>query len=567
LTVVGFGRSLTQLTDFARYSRPGMAETAARSDAASSGTVESDELAIVDETLPTEAPDEDAPEPPSAGRSERFHALVDRVRAEPAVVLLCLAIVVWFVMFGRLIWLRHARFATFDFDLGHHDQAIWLLAHGKGFITVSGMPVLGHHLTLAYFALAPLYWLGGGPQLINLLQIAALALSAVPIFLYARDRLGNGWLALTFGVAWLLNPTVQWLCWEAFHPETMAIPFVLMTWLMASRNRRGWYWIFLVAALTWKEDIALAVIGIGIVLLVRKQRRLGLLTIAVGVVWFLVAYGIVMPAFNGGTNHAGIFYGELGDSPSDLIRTTFTDPTLVVDRLQNNDALGYARDLLAPFAFTSLLAPLLLVPAIPQFFANILTNLNFFWSIQFHYAAIIVSFVALSSIDGVARLKSLPVRRFAVGAVAAAALATSVAWGMSPISTQYRNGYWALYTNPRQAAFDAAVDAVPSDAAVSATYNIVPHLSHREQIYTFPNPWFPLNWGVAGVAPDDPDHDHVPAEVDWIVVDRTTHVPDGREEQLIDSLLESDQFVVVSDELGILVARRDEEPAEERKSD
>ncbi len=472
---------------------------------------------------------------------------------------------VWFVVFGRLIWLRHARYATFDFDLGHHDQAIWLLAHGKGFITVSGMPVLGHHLTLAYFAVGPLYWLGGGPQLIDLLQTAALALSAVPLFLYARDRLSNDWLALTFGVAWLLNPTVQWLVWEAWHPETMAIPFLLMTWLMASRRRHGWYWVFLVAALTWKEDIALAVIGVGIVLIVRRQRRLGLLTIAVGAIWFIVAYGIVMPAFNGGTNHAGIFYGELGDSPADLIKTTFTDPGLVVDRLDNNDALGYARDLLAPFAFTSLLAPLLLVPAVPQFFANILTNLNFFWSIQFHYAAIIVAFVALASVDGVARLKGDSLRRFGVGAVAAAALATSVAWGMSPISTQYRNGYWPLTENPREATLDAAVDSVPGDAAVAATYNIVPHLSHRDQIYTFPNPWFPLNWGVAGVAPHDPDHDHVPAEVDWIVVDRTTHVPEGREEQLLDSLVDSGEFEVISDDNGIFVARRIEPPADEPK--
>ena len=544
-----------------------MAETAARPDAASSRSVDSDEL-LVDETLPGEAPDGevfdvDTAEPPATGPSGRFRAAVDRLRAEPAVVLLVVAVIVWFVVFGRLIWLRHARFATFDFDLGHHDQAIWLLAHGKGFITVSGMPVLGHHLTLAYFAVAPLYWIGGGPQLLDLLQTAALAVSAVPIFLYARHRLGNEWLALTFGIAWLLNPTVQWLCWEAWHPDTMAIPFLLMAWLMASRQRHRWYWVFLIAALTWKEDIALAVIGMGIVLLVRKQRRLGVLTMVVGVAWFLVAYGVVMPAFNGGTNHAGIFYGELGDSPADLIKTTFTNPTMVLDRLDNNDALGYARDLLAPFAFTSLLAPLLLVPAIPQFFANILTNLNFFWSIQFHYAATIVAFVALASIDGVARLKALPVRRFAVGAVAAASLATSVAWGMSPISTQYRNGYWALYANPRQTEFDAAVDAVPSDAAVAATYNIVPHLSHREQIYTFPNPWFPLNWGVAGDAPDDPDHDHVPSEVDWLVVDRTTHVPDGREEQLIDSLLDSGEFVVVSDESGILVARRDEPPGDQ----
>ena len=137
---------------------------------------------------------------------------------------------------------------------------------------------------------------------------------------------------------------------------------------------------------------------------------------------------------------------------------------------------------------------------------------------------------------------------------------------MSPISTQYRNGYWPLDANPRQAMLDAVVDSVPGDAAVAATYNIVPHLSHREQIYTFPNPWFPLNWGVAGVAPHDPDHDHVPAEVDWIVVDRTTHVPEGREEQLIDSLLDSGEFEVVSDEAGIFVARRVEPPADDDPS-
>jgi uncharacterized membrane protein len=545
-----------------------MAETAARSDAASSGTVESDEL-TVDEELPTDAPADVVADAPAPGRWDRLGvgvgALVDRARAEPAVVLLAVAIGVWMVVFGRLIWLRHARFATFDFDLGHHDQAIWLLAHGKGFITVSGMPVLGHHLTLAYFAVAPLYWLGGGPQLLDVLQTAALALSAVPVFLYARDRLGNEWLALTFGVAWLLNPTVQWLCWEAWHPETMAIPFLLMAWLMASRKRHVWYWIFLLVSLTWKEDIALAVVGLGIVLLVRRQRRLGVLTMAVGAAWFIFAFGVAMPAFNGGMNQAMIFYGELGDSPSELIKTTFTNPTMVIDRLQDNDALGYARDLLAPFAFTALLAPLLLVPAVPQFFANILTNLNFFWSIQFHYAAIIVAFVAIASIDGVARLKSLPLRRFAVGAVAAAALATSVAWGMSPISTQYRTGYWALDANVRQGELEAAVDEVPSGASVSATYNLVPHLSHREQIYTFPNPWFPLNWGVAGVAPHDPSHDHVPAEVDWIVVDRTTHVPEGREEQLIDSLLDSGEFVEVSDQSGILVARRAEPPGDDGK--
>ncbi len=496
----------------------------------------------------------------SASLSDRVIAWV---RLQPAVALLGLAVAVWFVVFGTLVWQRHDRFGTWDFDLGHHDQAIWLLSRGKGFITVSGMPVLGHHFTVAYFALAPLYWLGGGAQLINLIQTAALALSAVPIFLFARDRLGNDWPALAFGVAWLLNPSVQWITWETWHPETMAIPFLLSAYLVAdryvrspTRRRHVMYWAFLLAAMSWKEDIALAVVMLGIVFVLRRHRRLGLATLAVGVVWFVIAYGVAMPHFNGGTNHAGFFYGELGDSPSELAKTAVTDPGLVVERLRGNDALGYARDLLVPFALTPLLSPLLLLVAVPQFFANALTNQTFFYDIRFHYVAVIVAVCALASVEGVARLRPAGLRRFAVGAVGAAALASSVAWGISPISTEFRRGWWPLNGNARQATLEAAVDAVPGGAAVAASYYLVPHLSHREQIYTFPNPWHAANWGVGGVAPHDPNNDHVPAEVEWLVVDTTTHAPGSREELLINELLTTGEFRVLTQEGGIVVAER-----------
>ena len=516
--------------------------------AASPTSLDTDESDVDDHDAELPAAEDHAEEAPAT--------LIDRLRAHPASVVLGLAIAAWCMVFGRLIWQRHARFATFDFDLGHHDQAIWLLAHGKGFITVSGMPVFGHHVTLAYFAVAPLYWLGGGPQLLDLLQTGALGLSAVPIYLYARDRLGNEWQALALGVAWLLNPSVQWLCWEAWHPETMAIPFLLTAYLLATRRQWVWYWVALAAALSWKEDIAIAVAILGIVFTVRGERRVGLATLALGVVWFLVAYGVVMPHFNGGMNQAGIFYGELGDSPGDLVRTTLTNPDLVLDRLRTNDALGYARDLLAPWGFLPVLAPALLAVAAPQFFANILTNANFFYDIRFHYTAIILTMLALASVEGVAWLRRPGLRRFGVGVVAASALATSVAWGISPLSTDYRTGYWPLLGNARQDILDDAVASVPDDAAVAATYYIVPHLSHREQVYTFPNPWIPANWGVAGVAPHDPDSDHTPEEVEWIVIDRTTHGPGSREEVLLGELLGNGEFEVVSDREGIVVARR-----------
>ena len=356
---------------------------------------------VTDPAAPT--PDE-APVPEEERGPRLIERIQTKVRDEPALIGLAAIILIWFIVFERLAWNRHAVFATFDFDLGHHDQAIWLLSHGKGFITVSGMPVLGHHFTVAYFALAPLYWLGGGPQLLILLQNAALAVAAVPIYLLARDLLRNAWWALALAAVWLLNPSVQWLAWETWHPETMAIPFLLTAYLMASRKRWPWYWVLLVVTLAWKEDIAIAVAVLGIILAFRGERRIGLLTFGLAVVWFIVAYGIAMPHFNGGTNHAGTFYGELGESPTEIARTMLTKPDVVIDRLTNNDTLGYARDLLAPFGFLPLLAPLVLI-GLPQFFANVLANANFFWDIRFHYTSMILAALALACVEGVARLR------------------------------------------------------------------------------------------------------------------------------------------------------------------
>ncbi len=480
----------------------------------------------------------------------------ERRRIDAPSVVLAAAIVGWCVVFGRLIWDRHAHFATFDFDLGHHDQALWLLAHGQRFITVSGMPVFGHHTTLAYFGVVPLYWLGGGPQMLDLLQTAALGLSAVPIYLLARQRLRSSWQALGLGLAWLLNPSVQWQCWEAWHPETMAIPFLLTAYLLAVRRDWSWYWIVLVLALAWKEDIALAVVVLGLAFAVTRQPRIGLPTFALGMVWFLVAYGVAMPYFNGGTNHAGTFYGELGASPSELVHTALTNPGLVMARMRNNNTLTYARDLLTPFGFVPLAAPAILAIAIPQFLANSLATADFFYDIRYHYTAVILVALVLASVEGIALSRRVWLRRSAVALVGVSALATSVAWGLSPIGMQYRSGVWPLTGNARQLILDGAVATVPADAAAAATYNIVPHLSQRTRIYTFPNPWIRHNWGVHGIAPKDADREHTPDKVEWIVIDRTTHNPGSREEVLLNQLLTGGEFATVSDQQGIVVARR-----------
>ena len=83
---------------------------------------------------------------------------------------------------------------------------------------------------------------------------------------------------------------------------------------------------------------------------------------------------------------------------------------------------------------------------------------------------------------------------------------------------------------------------------MSATYYLVPHLTHRRLIYEFPNPFRVANWGVHG------EHPGRPEEVDLLVLDTTLN---GDQAPLYESLVEpGGPFTVVYDRDGIVVARR-----------
>ena len=51
--------------------------------------------------------------------------------SHPAGIGLGVAVVVWIATFSFLVVRRHDRFWDVDFDMGIHDQAIWLLARGR----------------------------------------------------------------------------------------------------------------------------------------------------------------------------------------------------------------------------------------------------------------------------------------------------------------------------------------------------------------------------------------------------------------------------------------------------
>ena len=179
-------------------------------------------------------------------------------------ILVGVLLIWYFVVFENLVWLRQAHYGTFDYDLGMYDQGIWQLAHGRGFMTVRGMHVFGHHANIGYLLLVPFYWVGiGGPQFLDTINTFAVVMVALPLFLLAVRHLKSAWAGLFLVVAYFLHFAPQWMIQETFHPECIAAPFLVGAFYFASVSKWRWYWVCIAVALLWKEDVALAVAMLG----------------------------------------------------------------------------------------------------------------------------------------------------------------------------------------------------------------------------------------------------------------------------------------------------------------
>ncbi|MEY4362167.1 MAG: hypothetical protein RL391_1473, partial [Actinomycetota bacterium] len=206
------------------------------------------------------------------------------------------------------------------------------------------------------------------------------------------------------------------------------------------------------------------------------------------------------------------------------------------------------RDLLLPLGLTPLVAPLQLLVAAPQMLASVIGLSPYARQIRWQYTSVMIAPLVVAMIDGTRSLwRFRRMRAALLTFVALASAISNIAWSNAPWSDN--DNVWSR-PNDRVAVLERAVDLVPDDVSVTATYSLLPHLTHREQIYDWPNPWVPAYWGE-----DDRFRLPSPSSIDWIAVDRR-QVGDA-ELPILESLLApGGGFEIVLDEYDVVVARR-----------
>jgi uncharacterized membrane protein len=328
--------------------------------------------------------------------------------------------------FHRLAALRQG----FDFLVYH--QPIWNTVHGRPFaqsMYAFAPTHLGVDLVLFELWVAPFYALWQSPASLFLLISLGAGLGALPLFLIARDRTGSALAGLGWAALYLVFLPVGAITLSEFQPRLFAATALLGAVWFARHGRPVAFWLCLLLALSVRSDVGLVVGCLGLFFLTeRRSWPYGLAPALAGFGYWAAAVFLIVPALADGHGFLWrVNYAWLGAGSGAIVRRIVTDPLYVAGGVLTLEKGRYLAQLLWPLAFLPLLRPrLLLIPA-PILALNLLSEEPVQFDLFHQYQALIVPFLFLAAIDGLADLQGadpanrrrrlVPLRAAAIGAV------------------------------------------------------------------------------------------------------------------------------------------------------
>jgi uncharacterized membrane protein len=422
-----------------------------------------------------------------------------KLRLPSARALVWIAMAAFAAEFTSLSILRHRAYNTGRFDLGNIVQAIWTTAHGDGFLQQTNLhgeqiSRLGSHFEPILAVFAPLWLIWPSPYMLVTVQAFALASGALPVFWLARKHLGSERAAFGLSLVYLIYPALQWLALDEFHPGALACPLLLYAFWYLDEDRLVLFGVFALIACFTREEMPLIVAGMGLWYAIsRRKWAFGLGVAAAGLALTAIIVTFVTPHFRHGAPLT--FYGrykDVGGSPTEAVKMIFSHPLHVFQIAFDYRGIRYLLALLLPLAGVCLLAPLVLIPALPLLAINLLSSAFGQTSIHFHYTAGEIPILLAASVFGVAWLagKRTKLAVWITGGVLAAALIGNYALGPLPLWRHVPGGEKLgadrSDVSRHDHIADRALALIPPDAVVSATNNFGAHLSARKRVLSYP---------------------------------------------------------------------------------
>ncbi len=411
--------------------------------------------------------------------------------------LLALMMVLYAVVF-TLAAIRKFQLFRMGFDVALIHQSVWNTTQGRFLETHAydfTNSLLGTDSFLMAAWLAPLYALFPSVYTLFAAVIAIVALGALPLYLLARDHLGRV-PGLIIAAVYFLYTSVEYGSLYEIRFRMIAMAWLAFLLLFIERER---YWAmlpFLFLALSCRLDTTVAVVMVGLyALLRRKPWYYGLTLVAAGVGWYLVMTQVIIPALGTGGYIFAQHYEPLGSSPGELLRTAVTQPLLYVQVIFQSRKMWYLFQMGAPLLFLPLWSWPALLPLIPLFLFNLLSNRSVQWDIYHHYQGTLTPLLMMGTILAWERFSRRERRpwptwwhglgeRGRIGALGLVLLLASVFCNLA-----FRNPLPSIVLGKppaRTAAALGLIARIPAESPVAASNLLAPHIPVRRDIFLIP---------------------------------------------------------------------------------
>lgn len=443
------------------------------------------------------------------------------------------------------------------------DFSVWLelfsnIINGRGITTTLQQTSLGfgnvnnyfaqHFVPLIYVLALPLYIVKNYHAYLIVLQTLILTSSVIPAYLFARNIFNDKKIGYLFAASLLFFPTLQYINLYDFEFLRISIPLLLFSFYFLHKKKYFTYYIFLILSILVREEVALTTFLLGFfIVFFRKERKIGAITSAISILYFLVVIKIIMPYFAGsisGIHHHVAFenISYLGSSPSQILIYIVSHPFTIISNLLDKIKIANFLMYVLPFFFVSFFSPSIFSISMANLLLNFLSTSISHYSYVLYYFSPSIPFIFLSAVKGTQNiaekgnsflkkrnilLNTFDNKKIAyalAGSIFVASLSSNVFFGPSPFSIQFWNKNYKLApykthnfhfsqyipTQHHKKAFEF-FPLIPNDASVSAEHFFLPYLYTKKTLMQFPifegadyvliDKKHPIKFGTIGVDP------------------------------------------------------------------
>lgn len=388
-----------------------------------------------------------------------------------------------------LIVLVLARYNQLDHGLetAKFTQATWQIGEDlKPVTTLSGGNILAEQGSLILYPLGLITSVL--PRIETLLVIKSLALSVTIIPLW-RLATRHGLLGIgatsTIVFAYSIYTYVHNMNITDFAPAILAVPALMVAVLAGFDEKQRLMSVAIIFVLCCRSDLGLAVAGLGVLLLLERRRRVGLIALGLGFVWFIAAmYGLQRGLGDGGYPFLAP-YAEFGTSPHGVLGGIISHPVKFAQIVGTQANFQILVTLLAPVLFLPLTAPRYLMPAVPLYLLYMGADVAPGRLREAAQAVPMTVFVFVATVFALKRTGRILVKRVRVERrIILALLVTAIVFFVRDSSTTPYTQPWDWGGRDQvDLALIQAVEMIPVDEPVRATSAALPLLAERLGVY------------------------------------------------------------------------------------